>query len=78
MEKIIKITKKRFNSPISVDPGDTLIVTYYRDNKKLIYLRATIREKQICDYSVFVEYTEEEARALKMESAFGLFAGQMQ
>lgn len=73
----MKILNKRpFASPIHVQPGDSLHVTWTDNDGQVATMKAKIEEKQIFDTAVLVEYTPEEAEALGFESALGMFAGE--
>jgi len=71
------LNRKPFNFPIHCDPGDILIVTWHNtNNEPTATMRTTIKEKQILNTAVLVEYSPAEAKSLGFKTALGTFAGE--
>lgn len=66
--------KEPFTTPVYCCPGDILKVTWTRDGKQVARMEAKIKEGQLLDHAVLVEYDDNEI--MELESALGVFAGQ--
>jgi len=66
------LDKKLFSSgSIYANPGDTLIVTWSNGKR----MRTLIKEKQVLDTAILIEYSEKEAKELDFKKALGCFVG---
>ena len=72
--KILKTSP--FSSPIVVDPGDTLLVTWRDRDNQVAWMKTKIEKDQVLDTAVLVDYEPDEARELGFEEALGIFAGE--
>ena len=74
----MKILNRRpFTFPVHCNPGDKLIVTWCNvDGESVAIMEANIKEKQIFDMAVLVEYNPAEAESLGFKTALGTFAGE--